>query len=135
MISQAILVYKFARDPHHCLFHAKFGRLYSERLLTVAEQGSGREAAPHSWRSSLLCSQPVSCCSQPPNFFQQCYFIGCLSTFTLQSTLTFCSREAAESSSQSEEQLPQCLKELPLLLQSSCSSVGLPNSRNSKLSS
>lgn len=70
-----------------------------------------------SGRLHLTAGEATRCAvSQPANFFKHCYFIGCLSTFTLQSTLTFCSREAAEPSSQSEEQLLQYLKALFLLL-------------------
>lgn len=46
MISQAILVQKFARDPHNCLLRAALGRRYSERLLTAPQLRLGREAVP-----------------------------------------------------------------------------------------
>lgn len=96
---------KTCQGPSQLPLPRQLGALYRKRLLSVAERGLGREAAPHSWSGDLRGTQPDYCRSQPPNSFKQCSFIGCLSPFTLQSTLTFCSREAAERPSQSAGQL------------------------------
>lgn len=136
MISQAILVWKFARDPHNCLFRAQQGVCIGGGQAAAAELGWGREAAAHRWRSNLPCSQPASCCSQPPNFSERSY--SAIRSLPLHISTAvhsdLCSREAAEAASQSEDQLLQGLKALLLLLLLQLL-AGLPNSGNSKLSS
>lgn len=78
MISQAILVCESARDP----------RVSSRQALCAGP-------AEHTTWWSWHCLSTSSC--------RQGY-LSAASTFTLQSTLTFCSSEAAETQSQSEEE-------------------------------
>lgn len=79
MISQAILVCESARDPP----------VSSSRARVCRTRGAHTTCC--SWRrlSTSSCRQG---------------FLSAASTFTLQSTLTFCSSEAAETRSQSEEE-------------------------------
>ena len=104
MISQAILVWKLARDPHNCLFRARWGRLCRDRLLAAAGPGGGREVAPRRRSSSSLCSLPGCRCSLPPNFSKQRYSAAA-SHISTAVHFDLCSREAAEPPSHSEEQL------------------------------
>ena len=56
------------RDPHSCVFGAQQGVCTGRgaRLLSAAGLGWGREAAARRRRSKVLCRQPASCGSQPP---------------------------------------------------------------------
>lgn len=91
MISQAILVWKFARDPHNCLFRAQQGVcMGGARLQRLSWAGGVRLRLTAGEATCPAVSQrPAVLSLQTSPSGATVLFDRCLSTFPPQSTLTF----------------------------------------------